>query len=201
MTKLTPMQELFVAEYLVDLNAKQAAIRAGYSARTAEKQAYQLLQKTSVALAISTKCPIPQMEANLMNYPDPNEVANFDSILDFFRDHPLPEDDLDDEYLAAIHAAFPDGGDNLVSAAEETVTRRKMMILGLEVVEYSRQFDPYYDENGECLQVGYTSYRVPVVRLPDGALFALKHNWDLAELRAILNPPLEPAAEDGDRAP
>ena len=55
MTKLTLRQELFVAEYLVDLNAKQAAIRAGYSARTAEQQAYQLLQKTSVANAISTK--------------------------------------------------------------------------------------------------------------------------------------------------
>ena len=55
MNTLTPRQELFVAEYLVDLNAKQAAIRAGYSARTAEQQAYQLLQKTSVANAISTK--------------------------------------------------------------------------------------------------------------------------------------------------
>ena len=55
MTKLTPRQELFVAEYLVDLNAKQAAIRAGYSAKTAEQQAYQLLQKTSVANTISTK--------------------------------------------------------------------------------------------------------------------------------------------------
>ena len=42
MNTLTPRQELFVAEYLVDLNAKQAAIRAGYSARTAEQQARKL---------------------------------------------------------------------------------------------------------------------------------------------------------------
>ena len=33
--KLTIKQETFVAEYLVDLNATQAAIRAGYSAKTA----------------------------------------------------------------------------------------------------------------------------------------------------------------------
>jgi phage terminase small subunit len=38
----------FVAEYLVDLNATQAAIRAGYSPKTAEQISYQMLQKTSV---------------------------------------------------------------------------------------------------------------------------------------------------------
>jgi phage terminase small subunit len=35
-TKLTAKQELFVKEYLIDLNATQAAIRAGYSEKTAE---------------------------------------------------------------------------------------------------------------------------------------------------------------------
>lgn len=34
--KLTPKQARFVAEYLVDLNATQAAIRAGYSRKTAD---------------------------------------------------------------------------------------------------------------------------------------------------------------------
>ena len=33
--KLTPKQARFVQEYLIDLNAAQAAIRAGYSAKTA----------------------------------------------------------------------------------------------------------------------------------------------------------------------
>jgi phage terminase small subunit len=49
---LTPKQDMFVREYLIDLNATQAAIRAGYSAKTAEEQGYQLLRKTSVAAAI-----------------------------------------------------------------------------------------------------------------------------------------------------
>ena len=35
--ELTPKQALFVQEYLVDLNATQAAIRTGYSARTARQ--------------------------------------------------------------------------------------------------------------------------------------------------------------------
>lgn len=48
MSGLTKKQERFVEEYLVDLNATQAAVRAGYSAKTAEQMGYQLLQKTSV---------------------------------------------------------------------------------------------------------------------------------------------------------
>ena len=50
---LTAKQSRFVEEYLVDLNATQAAARAGYSAKTAEQQGYQLLQKTSVQQAIA----------------------------------------------------------------------------------------------------------------------------------------------------
>lgn len=50
---LTNQQCLFVAEYLKDNNATQAAIRAGYSKKTAEQIGYQLLQKTSVAQAIA----------------------------------------------------------------------------------------------------------------------------------------------------
>ena len=46
---LTEKQKLFVEEYLIDLNATQAAIRAGYSVKTAEQTGYQLLQKTSVS--------------------------------------------------------------------------------------------------------------------------------------------------------
>lgn len=53
MAKLTDKQKLFVDEYLIDLNAKQAAIRAGYSVKTAEQIGYQMLQKTSVSDAIA----------------------------------------------------------------------------------------------------------------------------------------------------
>lgn len=53
MVKLTNKQAAFVAEYLVDLNATQAAIRAGYSKRTAYRIGAELLQKTSVSEAIA----------------------------------------------------------------------------------------------------------------------------------------------------
>lgn len=54
MPKLTAKQEAFVQEYLIDLNATQAAIRAGYSEKSAMEQGYQLLHKTSVASAIAS---------------------------------------------------------------------------------------------------------------------------------------------------
>ena len=53
MANLTPKQQRFVEEYLIDLNATQAAIRAGYSPRTANEQGAQNLAKLSVAEAIA----------------------------------------------------------------------------------------------------------------------------------------------------
>lgn len=52
MPKLTDKQTAFVREYLVDLNATQAAIRAGYSERTASRIGPQLLGKNCVREAI-----------------------------------------------------------------------------------------------------------------------------------------------------
>ena len=68
---LTAQQRIFVAEYLKDRNATQAAIRAGYSAKTAEQIGYQLLQKTSVAAAIAQ-----QQKASLMR-----TLASADEVL------------------------------------------------------------------------------------------------------------------------
>ena len=49
---LTPRQQRFVEEYLVDLNATRAARAAGYSAKNADKIGHQLLGKTRVRSAI-----------------------------------------------------------------------------------------------------------------------------------------------------
>jgi phage terminase small subunit len=48
MAKLTPKQKQFVQEYLVDLNGAQAAIRAGYSKKTAKVQAARLLTNVNI---------------------------------------------------------------------------------------------------------------------------------------------------------
>lgn len=53
MAKLSAKQEQFCREYLVDLNATQAAIRAGYSPKTAQEQASRLLSNVMVAARVA----------------------------------------------------------------------------------------------------------------------------------------------------
>mgnify|MGYP003454838347 FL=1 len=55
MAELTPKQARFVDEYLIDLNATKAAIRAGFSEKSASRQAVELLNKTHVRDAIEVR--------------------------------------------------------------------------------------------------------------------------------------------------
>lgn len=52
---LTPKQTRFIREYLIDLNATQAAIRAGYSKRTAKDIACENLAKPNIQEVIKTE--------------------------------------------------------------------------------------------------------------------------------------------------
>lgn len=53
--RLTAKQERFVAEYLKDANAKQAAIRAGYSPQSAESTGPRMLRFAQVSEAIKSR--------------------------------------------------------------------------------------------------------------------------------------------------
>lgn len=53
MAKLTKKQKLFIDEYLIDLNATQAAIRAGYSVDTAAAIGCENLTKPNIQQAIA----------------------------------------------------------------------------------------------------------------------------------------------------
>jgi phage terminase small subunit len=64
---LTPKQAAFVREYQVDMNATQAAIRAGYSEATAYAQGSRLLKHVEVqhALAQVTETAVQTVDAHL----------------------------------------------------------------------------------------------------------------------------------------
>lgn len=106
MSNLTARQERFVAEYLIDLNATQAATRAGYSARTANEQGARLLANVSVRSAIEaakekrqeksgiTAARVVQEIARLAFF-DPRKLLTSDG-------EPVPIQDLDDDTAAAI---------------------------------------------------------------------------------------------------
>ena len=103
---LTPKQAQFVREYLIDLNATQAAIRAGFSARTAEWQGPQLLGKPHVAEAIQEAMQRRQARTEITQDRVLQEVARL-AFLDirkaFNADGSLkPLHELDDDTAAAI---------------------------------------------------------------------------------------------------
>lgn len=50
--KLTVKQELFLNNYLIDFNATAAAVRAGYSPKTAQEQSSRLLKHPAVSVAV-----------------------------------------------------------------------------------------------------------------------------------------------------
>ncbi len=103
---LNPKQERFVAEYLVDLNATQAAIRAGYSPKTAGVQAFDLLKKPEIAAALerqrnqhakNTGLTVERVLQEAMR------LAFFDiRKLTDAEGNPIPINQLDDDTAAAI---------------------------------------------------------------------------------------------------
>ena len=66
---MTPKQKLFCEEYLVDLNATQAAVRAGYSARTAHAIGQENLRKPIIADAVAA-AQAERMERILLDADD-----------------------------------------------------------------------------------------------------------------------------------
>jgi phage terminase small subunit len=62
---VTPKQAAFVQEYLIDLNATQAAIRAGYPANSAAEVGYENLRKPRIAEAIAEVQKSRSEELNL----------------------------------------------------------------------------------------------------------------------------------------
>lgn len=103
---LTPKQERFVQEYLIDLNATQAAIRAGYSVKTADKIGSQLLGKTGVAKAVKAAQVMRSGRTEITADRVLREIARiafFDPRKMFAADgRPLEVSELDDDTAAAI---------------------------------------------------------------------------------------------------
>jgi phage terminase small subunit len=93
---LTPKQQRFVQEYLVDLNATQAAIRAGYSVKSAQEQGSRLLSNVMVSEAIAAaqvqrarRCQIDSdrvlRELAALAFSDLGELLEFDGTEYRFR--------------------------------------------------------------------------------------------------------------------
>ena len=65
MKELTPKQAAFVREYLIDLNATQAAIRAGYSSNRADAMGHENLRKPVIAAAVQAAMDARSLKVEL----------------------------------------------------------------------------------------------------------------------------------------
>lgn len=106
---LNAKQQRFVEEYLVDLNATQAAIRAGYSAKTAEQTASRLLRNVQVQEAIQAgrerQSKATQIDARrVLEEFAAVAMCDIGDILDFTGDQPKlrPARDIPERARRAI---------------------------------------------------------------------------------------------------
>ena len=106
MNKLTAKQQRFVDEYLIDLNATQAAIRAGYSEKTAGSIGEENLKKPDIAAAVQKAMDARSQEVKI----DANKVLSeigklaFADIRKIFdgSGRLLPVHQLPDEIAASV---------------------------------------------------------------------------------------------------
>lgn len=103
---MSPKQVRFVAEYLIDLNASEAAVRAGYSRKTARSIASELLTKPDIAAAVVEKQAKQLAKADLTAervLEELRRLAFFD-VAEFFDDsgNLKPVSDIPKEARAAI---------------------------------------------------------------------------------------------------
>ena len=87
--RLSARQQTFIAEYLIDPNATQAAIRAGYSPKSAQHNAVRLMANDGIAAAIAEGKRAQIEEAGLTAVGILKEVGHLASVdmRDFFDEN------------------------------------------------------------------------------------------------------------------
>ena len=87
MAKMTERQKRFCNEYLIDLNVTQAAIRAGYTPKYANKKAYELLDKPEIKEYLDKKIKDREQRTEITQDKVVNELAAiaFSNASDFFK--------------------------------------------------------------------------------------------------------------------
>lgn len=106
MANLTPKQQRFVDEYLIDLNATQAAIRAGYSVKTAGEQSSRLLTNVRIQNAVANAMAIRSIRTGINQDRIMTELAKiaFVKITDIVNDDGEIMNTASDDDLACIES-------------------------------------------------------------------------------------------------
>ena len=163
---LTPKQQRFVEEYLIDLNATQAAIRAGYSAKTANEQGAQLLVKLSIQEAIQIQRTKVSERAEVETVHVVKELARvaLSDVRKVFNEdgsvmHPHEFDDAPAAAVASIEFD-PEGGFKIKLWDKNSAADKLMKHLG----GYERDNKQKTDPLSELLKALPQKSALPVVK-------------------------------------
>lgn len=152
--KLTTKQQRFVAEYLVDHNATQAAIRAGYSAKTAQVISAENLSKPIIQTALQEALQKQQARTEITadwTLKEIHKLAKFNAKKLFNSDGSLiPIQDLDDDTAACIGGV--DVSKSVSGSGEdrevEIIKKVKIWDKGQALDKLARHFKLYDDPTG-----------------------------------------------------
>lgn len=140
MAGLNAKQSRFVEEYLIDLNATQSAIRAGYSPKTAGQQAFDLLKKPEIEEAIaeakqrrSKRTEITQdmvlREYAKIGFADIRKAVAWGS-------EPLPTENPDDDRIYPVELIASEQMDDDTAAAVSEVS---LTAQGVKIKMYDKK--------------------------------------------------------------
>lgn len=136
MAKLTIKQQCFVNEYLIDLNATQAAIRAGYSAKTADQQGSRMLANVKVQQAISEAMAKRSRRTGVNQDRVVLELAKiaFVKMTDVVDSDGAIREDATDDDLACIESIKVKRSDTDTGSSEEREVKVASKLKALELL-------------------------------------------------------------------
>ena len=120
--RLTPRQRRFVDEYLLDLNGKQAAIRAGYSPKTAEVLASQTLRNPKVQAALAEAMAARAQRVELTQDTVLRELA-------LLAQSDVTHYVIDQEGNVALRAGAPAGAMRAVSSLKKRIVHTESAVI------------------------------------------------------------------------
>jgi phage terminase small subunit len=134
--KLTDKQKKFVEEYLIDLNATQACIRAGYSPKTADRIGPELLGKTCVSEAISNAMAERSKRTGINQDRIVQELARiaFVKITDVVDSDGEIKTDASDDDLACIESYKVEDSDSVNGSSSKREVKLASKIKALELL-------------------------------------------------------------------
>lgn len=136
MAKLTAKQQLFVDEYLIDLNATQAAIRAGYSVNNADKIGSELLGKTRVSEAVAERMAERSRRTGVNQDRVIEELAKlaFVKMTDIVDSHGRIKDTATEDDLACIESIKYKSSESDTGSSVEREVKISSKIKALELL-------------------------------------------------------------------